>query len=506
MKKRIGTAALVAAGALALTGGDGALASSHREAPFVTEMPKVDATDFYIFKSYESGRSDFVTLVADYIPLQDAYGGPNYFTMDPDALYEIHVDNDGDANEDITFQFRFQNTLANAGKGFTLPVGPEGDKKDVAIPLRYLGPVPGHPENANVSETYSVKIVRGDRRTGTAADVVKSGTSTKVFEKPADNVGEKTVPGYAAYARGFVFDIDIPGCTPPEGKKARVFVGQRKDPFVVNLGQIFDLLNFNVLGDANIPGADKLDDKNVTAIEVEVPASCLVKSPSTTVGAWTTASVRQGRVINPAATYAQPSREGGPWAQVSRLGMPLVNELVIGLPDKDRFNASEPKDDGQFATYVTNPTLPELVEIVYGAAGVQAPAPNAFPRADLVAAFLTGVTGVNATGTTPGEMVRLNTALPATPKGSQNYLGAAACFDHGTLDTNRSGCDVAGFPNGRRPGDDVVDIELRVAMGYLLSEDVAPAGQAALTDNAKVDDSFFDDSFPYLMPPLPGSP
>jgi len=275
----------------------------------------------------------------------------------------------------------------------------------------------------------------------------------------------------------------------------------------VNLGQIFDLLNFNALGSNNIPGTDKLDDKNVTALELEVPASCLTKAGgSTVIGGWTTASVRQARVVNPSATFAKPSREGGPWAQVSRLGMPLVNEVVIGLPDKDRFNASEPKDDAQFATYVTNPTLPELIEIIYGAAGVTATAPKAFPRNDLVAVFLTGVPNVNSTGATPSEMLRLNTELPATPKGSQNNLGAALCFDHGTLNTSLNGCDVAGFPNGRRPGDDVVDIAIRVVMGYLLPESDAPVGQAPFTDNAFIDDSFFDASFPYLLPPLPGSP
>ncbi len=506
MKKRIASAAVLAAGALLVQGESGVEASSHREAPFITKMPKVDATDFYMFKSYEADRGEFVTLIADYLPLQDAYGGPNYFTMDPQALYEIHIDNDGDAKEDITFQFRFTSTLASDGKGITIPVGPSGNTKDVAIPLPYVGPATSA-GNLNVAETYTVSIVRGNRRTGAAASLTKAGTSTTTFEKPFDNVGAKTTPGYRAYAQGFVFDVDIPGCTPPNGKKARVFVGQRKDPFVVNLGQIFDLLNFNALGSNNIPGTDKLDDKNVTALELEVPASCLTKSGgSTTIGGWTTASVRQARVVNPSATYAQPSREGGPWAQVSRLGMPLVNEVVIGLPDKDRFNSSEPKDDAQFATYVTNPTLPELIEIVYGAAGVTATAPNAFPRNDLVAVFLTGVPSVNNTGATPSEMLRLNTALPATPKGAQTNLGAALCFDHGALNTNLSGCDVAGFPNGRRPGDDVVDIAIRVVMGYLLPESDAPVGQAPFTDNAFIDDSFFDASFPYLLPPLPGSP
>jgi hypothetical protein len=212
--------------------------------------------------------------------------------------------------------------------------------------------------------------------------------------------------------------------------------------------------------------------------------------------------VRQVRIINPQGRYENPSFEGGAWTQVSRLSAPLVNEVVIGLRDKDRFNASQPRDDAQFATYVTNPTLPELLEVLFGAAGVMAP--NAFPRADLVAAFLTGVPNVNANGST-AEMMRLNTALPATPKGMQNSLGAAACFVNGVLTLDNPGCDPAGFPNGRRPGDDVVDIELRVAMGYLLPPAMAPSGQLPFTDAALQEDAQFDAAFPYLRTPTPGA-
>ena len=192
--------------------------------------------------------------------------------------------------------------------------------------------------------------------------------------------------------------------------------------------------------------------------------------------------------------------------QVSRLGAPLVNELVIGLKDKDKFNASHPRNDGQFADYVTNPTLPALVELLYSSAGVRAP--TAFPRGDLVAAFLTGVTGVNkpASGTALSEMLRLNTAIPVTVAASQNYLGAAACFNFGALALSNPGCDPAGFPNGRRPGDDVVDIELRVAMGYLLPIASAASGQLPYTDGAKVEASQFNATFPYLTTPIPGSP
>ena len=150
---------------------------------------------------------------------------------------------------------------------------------------------------------------------------------------------------------------------------------------------------------------------------------------------------------------------------------------------------------------MTNPALPELLEVLFGSAGVVAP--NRFPRTDLVAAFLTGVPMVNANGST-AEMSRLNTALPATPKGSQNSLGAAACFIEGTLKLDNPGCDPAGFPNGRRPGDDVVDIALRVSMGYLLPKADAPAGQVAFTDATIQEDAQFDAAFPYLKTPLPG--
>ena len=492
-------------------------ASSHREAPFITKNPKVDGTDFYMFQSYEAGRSGYVTLLANYLPLQDAYGGPNYFGLDPDAIYEIHVDNSGDAIEDITFQFQFQTQLANGG--VSLDVGPAGQTKSVSVPFVAVGQIAAGNEAArNVLDTYKLNIIRGPRRTGTAAAVTQAGTTNAVFGKPLDNIGPKTIPNYAAYARSFMYDIDIPGCTPPAGTHPRVFVGQRKDGFAVNLGQIFDLVNMDTSGNngvANVVGAqdqgfNTLTDKNVTTLALEVPAACLTSSAqSPIIGAWTTASVRQARVINPTGTFDVPSREGGPWVQVSRLGMPLVNEVVIGLKDKDRFNGSEPKDDAQFADYVTNPTLPEVLELLFGGAGVRAP--NNFPRTDLVTAFLTGVPSVNADGST-AEMLRLNTAVPATAAASQNAYGAALCFDastataNATLNLSHAGCDPAGFPNGRRPGDDVVDIALRVAMGYLVNTTDAPSSHLPLVDGAGVSSADFDAGFPYLKTPIPGSP
>lgn len=554
---------VIAAGALALSASGDAEASSHREAPFITRHPKVDNTDFYMFRSYETGRQDYVTIIANYLPLQDAYGGPNYFNLDPDALYEIHIDNTGDAVEDLTFQFRFNNALNNNGTGVTLNIGAAGAKKDVAIPFINAN-LPTNPPTGpdsitvanqngvrNVLETFTAKVVTGPRRTGTAADITHTGgpdastADPKVFVKPVDFIGMKSFGGrktndpnadeatgftnYYTYANQHIYqNVAIPGCAQP----AKLFVGQRQEPFAVLLGNVFDLVNATLLQltDAN-GGADStgfpnpLVDKNVTTIALEVHKSCLQPNANEPViGAWATASLRQARVLNPGATYTRPSREGGAWTQVSRLGMPLVNEVVIGIKDKDKFNASEPKDDAQFADYVTHPTLPAVLEALFGSAN--APAPTAFPRTDLVTAFLTGVPGVNKFAANPNpavaEMLRLNVLTdlgPIKTRAQQvagGRLGAALCFKAGAtandpkvLDTNNAGCDPHGFPNGRRPGDDVTDIALRVAMGYLLGTAVAGASNAPLGDYVKQLPPAYPDAanptFPYLGEPVPGS-
>jgi hypothetical protein len=481
----------LAACALGIAGN--AQASSHREAPFITEQPKVDATDFYMFRSYEPGRSGYVTLIANYLPLQSPYGGPNYFTLDPDALYEILVDNDGDGVENLTFQFRF----AQHRRDIALPVG----GKQVAIPLVQAGQITFmRPKTQNVYETYTVGLVRGPRRGNAPQWLTDVSTGAAQFNKPIDNIGNKTLPDYEGYADKFVRDVNIPGCG-----AGRVFVGQRKDPFVVNLGETFDLINIRAPATEFDPNAeraesDNLDDANVTTLALEVPVSCLKSSRDRVIGGWTAASLRQTRTLKD--DRASPSSESGGWVQVSRLGMPLVNEVVIGLKDKDRFNASVPSQDGQFADYVTNPTLPALVESLFGSAGVKAP--TNFPRTDLVTAFLTGVPGLNKPASVkPSEMLRLNTTTPVVGKPAQNRLGVL-------------GGDLAGFPNGRRPGDDVVDVELRVAMGVLCTLNApeafgckpadAPSGGIHFTDGAYLDATRFTAAFPYLATPLPGSP
>lgn len=467
-KKQIALAAALAASALAAT--SVSLASSHREAPSITASPKVDATDFYMFRSYEGvaangsgGRSDYVTLIANYQPLQAPYGGPNYFQLDPNALYEIHVDNNGDAVEDLTFQFRFNNKINNV----SLPIG----SKSVAIPLIQAGAVANvNDANLNLNESYTLSVVRGDRRRGTVAAVAKTGGGTS-FEKPVDYIGTKTLgnaAAYAAYAAKHVHEVRIPGC--PSGKDVgKVFVGQRQEGFAVNLGPIFDLVNAPlgvITNPANINAAagNSIQNANVTSLAIEVHKDCLTAGSETVIGGWTTASLRQVQLLNgaPPAGHQTGVKPGGAWTQVSRLGQPLVNEVVIGLKDKDRFNASKPKDDGQFLDYVTNPTLPALLGLVL-AGNPAALAPTNLPRTDLATVFLTGITGVNKPATvTPSEMLRLNTAVAPVPFAAQNRLAIV-----GSLKASPAGSDFAGFPNGRRPKDDVVDIALVAVLGGL---------------------------------------
>ena len=489
-----------------------AQASSHREAPFITTVPKVDATDFYMFRSYEAGRDGMVTLIANYLPLQDGYGGPNYFAMDPNALYEIHVDNNGDAKEDLTFQFRFKNKLAGDGKGVALTVG----GKSVNIPLIQAGAVSNVKDaNLQLNESYTLTVVRGDRRSGTAQAVTHATSGATTFDKPVDNIGKKTIADYAGYAAKHIYPITIPGCA----TQARVFVGQRQDPFAVNLGTIFDLVNapVSVITDPSLINAapNTIGDKNVTTLALEIHKDCLKSAGDDVIGGWTTASMRQGRLLNPmpASGHQASEKAGGAWVQVSRLGMPLVNEVVIGLKDKDKFNASKPKDDGQFADYVTNPTLPALLEI---ALALPNTAPTNFPRNDLVTTFLTGIKGVNQpVAVTPSEMLRLNTAIAPVPFAQQNRLGVVGNLLAG-------GSDNAGFPNGRRPKDDVVDISLVAVMGGLCvangdanalglgaacKPSAVPLGTTAFKLHDAVDQAVVPllAGFPYLNTPIGGT-
>ena len=494
-KTKLTPLALLVAGTLLGMTSMPSMASSHREGPYIAGHSQVDGTDLYMFRSYEPGRQNFVTVLANYMPFQDPQGGPNFNQFDANALYEIHFDNVGDAKEHVTFQFRFKNT----SRRITLPIG----GKSIQIPIINSGPILGVASGAlNVRETYTIDMVAGDRRTGTRTRLAAATGGATEFDKPVDNIGDKSfnaTTNYEQYANQHIYDVAIPGCG-----TGRVFVGQRKEPFFIAVGKIFDLFNLNPLGPEVNGNKNDLENKNITTIAMELPIACLVKGTDPVIGAYTTASVRQGRLVNgnPATGLGNATKEGGAWTQVSRLGMPLVNEVIIGQDDKDRFNSSKPSGDGQFLDYVTNPALPALVEKLFPAAK----APTNFPRTDLVTVFLKGISGLNQpVNVVASEMLRLNTAIAPVAAASQNVLGVAAG-------------DNAGFPNGRRPADDVVDVSLRVAMGALCvitgATDTlkvgckpadAPAGGLLLTDGVRKSATDFKTVFPYLNTPLPGS-
>jgi hypothetical protein len=512
------------AGVLALNA-SAALASSHREAPAITQMPKVDGTDFYMFRSYEPGREGYVTFIANYQPFQNPVGGPNYFTMDPNAIYQIHIDNVGDAKDHIVFQFNFNTYLRN-GTGNTLTVG----GKTLPIALRADGSI-NYPDSPNQGENefFRAWMITGSGPSAARASITNAADGKPLFRKPLDNIGFKTLPDYAKYVQNFIYTVNIPGCPTP----GRIFVGQREEAFAVNLGETFDLVNYiPIEGDSapfandgkGFPGGitqhrtndDLVGKQNVTSLAIEVPIACVTGSGNGVIGGYTSASLPQARLLTTTPTYVQPSIQSGAYVSVSRLGMPLVNELVIGLPDKDLWNASQPSGDGQFLSYVTNPTFPAILNILFLAPvnatlGTSFPtlAPTNFPRNDLIATFLTGFKGLNQLSTvTPSEYTRLNTGVPPTPQATQQTYGLVAD-------------DLAGFPNGRRPGDDTVDIVLRVAMGRLCypvpingvqtnlglcQPSDANTGQVPFTDGAPISARDLQNAFPYLNNPIPGSP
>jgi len=478
------------------------MASSHREAPFISTMPQLDASDFYMFMSYEQGRAGYVTLLANYNPLQDAYSGPNFHALSDRAIYDFRIDNTGGATANLTFRFTFTNTYNKLAVPTGAASGP------TPVPLINIGAFSASDtSNLNVTQTYKVELVR-DGGVGQPLTNFTGGSQT--FVKPMDNIGNKSVAAYETYAGSYVYTVNIPGCAQP----GRMFAGQRKDGFVADLGAIFDLVNLNPLG-ARDSTTNALTEKNVTTLALEVPVACLRDTAGDVViGGWTTAFVQNNWVLSQTGTqsdyYAPNNFYSENYTQVSRLGSPLVNELVIGLKDKDKFNGSVPSQDAQFLTYVTNPTLPVLLNALFSTA-----VPNT-PRNDLVSAFLTGLPGLNKpTHVVPSEELRLNTSIAPTAPASQNDLGVL-------------GGDLAGFPNGRRPYDDVVDIALRVVEGAICStaygscgsETTDPNNGAPFTDGARspgptaatemvtgnenAADTYLD-HFPYLNTPVPGS-
>jgi hypothetical protein len=451
-----------------------ALASSHREAPLITEDQTMDNTDVYAFRSPDA--PDTVTIIADYIPLEEPSSAPNYYNFSPSGVYEIHIDNNGDGKEDITYQFQFRNDIRNPAT-FLYNTGP-------VLTLDSA--------NLNFRQFYTVTRIAGARRSGT-----QTGLGSTFQVAPA-NIGPKSTPDYASLANAAI------GTLPSGGGK--VFAGPRDDPFFVDIGAIGDLLTLRPIQQLHkVPpvanattGVDGLKGFNVHSIAIQVPIAQLVSggtaptsatASNAVIGVWATASRPRISILNTGSTRRQ-TLSG--LSQVSRLGMPLTNEVVMSLAFKDIFNASEPSGDkalfdsnADFRNRILEPELAKLYTLLYGL-----DVPPA-PRNDLVQVFLTGVPGLNMPpNVTPAEMLRLNVAVPVTAGEATNKLGVI-------------GGDNGGFPNGRRLADDVVDIELRVVAGVLVSG-FNKSPNNALTDGVDANDKAFLSTFPYVALPWQG--
>ena len=463
MKKLFVSGAIVAAfvGVQVHSGG----ASSHREAPLISQDPMADNTDLYAFRSPD--RPDTVTIIANYIPLESPAGGPNFPAFDDSVLYEIHVDNDGDAREDLTFQFRFHT-----------------DTRDPDTFLYNTGPITSLTDPSwNRPQTYSVTLVRHGRGNSEQSELLGTDLPT-----PPDNIGPRSTPNYAALADAAVASL-------PGGLK--VFAGQRVDPFFVDLGSVFDLAGlrpynaFHLIPFAPEPGRDAVARYNTHTIAIQVPIAQLCRGGQPTIGIYASASRQKIRVLEQDGTPAGHGR----FVQVSRLGEPLINEVVIPLGQKDFWNRSDPSDDAQFERFYLNPEVARLENLLYG--GVLTPV-DVSNRTDLVSILLTGVPGLNFTASRRADLLRLNTSIaPTAAAGAGNRLGVIAG-------------DLAGFPNGRRLEDDVVDIEVRaIAQGYgpvlhslLGLPDKSPNDQ--LGDGVNSNDEPFLSRFPYVAVPHQG--
>ncbi|AVV43500.1 hypothetical protein C6376_20690 [Streptomyces sp. P3] len=419
---------LAAAGAATLAPG-AAYASSHREAPLISGTPQYDNTDVYAFVSPD--HADTTTIVANWIPFEEPAGGPNFFPFAEDAQYDLHIDNNGDAKEDLTFRYTFKTHTKNK-KTFLYNTGAVDSLYDPDL---------------NVTQSYDLELLK--LKKGKVQHKTKIADDVPVAPS---NVGKASMPNYKKLRDQAIYKL-------PNG--AKTFAGQADDPFFLDL-RVFDLLYG---GDLSEVGNDTLKGYNVNSIALQVPSDMITEGKhQPIVGVWST---------------TQRENAEGYYTQVSRLGSPLVNEVVNPIKDKDRFNASQPKDDGQFLKNVTNPELPKLIEGIYK---IKAPAE---PRNDLVDVFLKGVKGLNQPPyVTPSEELRLNTSIK--PTASPKRLGV--------LDG-----DNAGFPNGRRLTDDVIDASLQVVEGELVGS------KNDLGDAVDKNDKSFEKAFPYVALPTEGS-
>jgi hypothetical protein len=465
--------------------------SSHREAPEISKDPVADSTDVYAFVSPD--KPDTVTLIANYVPLQSAAGGPNFYEFGDDVLYEIHVDNNGDGYADVTYQFQFTTKVANENT-FLYNTGP----------IQSLSSA-----NWNRRQYYTVTRVNGQGRV--LGDQPGGQWLGRNLACPPCNIGPLSTPDYPSLAAAAVHDL---------GGGRTVFAGQRAEGFYVDLGSIFDLGDLRPFASAhndfglskfptNGPGVNATKDLNVHSIALQVPITDLTRGgwrgtspsdPRAVIGVWTTASRQRVRLWD---ADRGENLNSGPYTQVSRLGNPLINEVIIPMGKKDYWNTQYPANDKQFASYVAKPELAGLLPTLYPGVFPNLDALNKSgkPRADLEAVLLTGIPNglipgfQNNTGTTQADELRLNTAIK--PSANPSIYGVV-------------GGDLAGFPNGRRVFDDVVAVELRALAGAiypLVDKTYTPdAAAAALTDGLTPADltSPYLTSFPYLGVPHSG--
>ena len=423
-------------------------AASHREAPLISMDPTADISDFFMFRSYEAGMEDKIVLIMDVIPGEEPSSGPNYFNFDPAVLYAFNIDNNADGKaSDVRFEFQFKNEF-------------RGVIKDLGLFLSYVALPPitaldgAGSEGLGLRQTYTVTMVRGDKRT-----VIGNG----LFAVPS-NVGPRTMPDYEDLTSQGIYELD---------GGARVFAGQRDDPFYIDLGAVFDTLNLRD------PGTDMLSGFNVHTIALEVPASWLTKDGKNpddtafpTLGSYANTYRRTTTVLREVEN-GDNRRGSGDWVQVQRLANPLVNEAIIGTVDKDRWNSLDPSKEQRFVEYYTNPRLATALEVVFGA--------DAQPLFDLRDVFLTY---------TPGnyerlsELLRLNISVEPTALAAQDPLTALG-----------SPADAAGWPNGRRPIDDVTDVAIRVVGG---------TNYLSASDSVQTNDMPLPDTFPFLATPWDG--
>jgi hypothetical protein len=442
--------ALGISGALVAGMTTGAEASSHREAPLISEDPVADLTDVYAFVSPDDASK--VTLIANVIPFEHPAGGPNFYKFGDDVLYQLNVDNDGDAVADLQYQFRFTTTYRNP-KTFLYNVGQVTSLNDPDL---------------NVRQTYSVTEVNTD--TG------RSKVLGRNLPVPPVNVGPRSTPNYET-------NLGAAGVKSIDGG-IKVFAGPRDDPFFVDLGSIFDLGGLRPFNQAHLiklptaPGKDYVAGFDVHSLALQIPKSRLTKGNDPVIGVWAT-TYRQAQRIHAANQSGTLNNQGG-WVQVARLGMPLVNEVVIPVGQKDRFNASPPSKDGQFAASVLKPELANLIPVLYP--GVKVPTKVDLKlglggREDIATIFLTGIPGVNQPKkVTPAEMLRLNTSMAKSA-----------------------------FPNGRALADDVTDTEIRALAGatpFSPAFNISP--NKDLGDGVNANDKPFNAAFPYLASPTSG--